>query len=70
VSGLPENCDRSNVRVYLGDNRLRVDFIGEPDAAGARQVNAAVPADFRKGEYLCRAECAGISTGAHALRVT
>ena len=57
-------------RVYLGDTRLHVDFIGEPDAAGARQVNAAVPAGFPKGEYPCRAECAGVSTGAHILRVT
>ena len=69
VAGLPENCDRSNVRVYLGDTRLPVDFIGAPDAGGARQVNAAVPAGLPKGEYPCRAECAGVSTGAHTLRV-
>jgi len=70
VGGLPENCDRSNVRIYLGDCRLKVDFIGSPDGSGARQVNAAVPADQPKGEHPCRAECAGVATGAHILRVT
>ena len=70
VTGLPENCDRSNVRVYLGDARLSVDFISVPDAAGKRQVNAAVPANMPKGEYPCRAECAGVSTGAWPLTIT
>ncbi len=70
VAGLPENCDRSNVLVYLGDSRLKVDFIGAPDASGTRQVNAAVPIELPKGDYLCRAECAGVSTGGQIVRVS
>ncbi|MEO8596257.1 MAG: DUF1698 domain-containing protein [Candidatus Solibacter sp.] len=68
VAGLPENCDRSNVDVYLGDERLAVDFVGE-DADGLRQVNAAVPAGMAPGEYACRAECAGVATGTRRIKV-
>ena len=69
IGGLPENCDRSNVRVYLGDTPLVVDFVGAPDGKGLRQVNAAVPAEMPKGEYACRAECGGVSSGGHRMRV-
>ena len=31
VTGLPENCDRANIGVYLGETRLRVEYVGEPD---------------------------------------
>jgi hypothetical protein len=44
VTGLPENCDRANIGVYLGEIRLRVQYVGEPDAAGMRQINAPLPA--------------------------
>jgi tRNA (mo5U34)-methyltransferase len=56
VAGLGENCDRSNVRVWLGEMRLAVDYVGEPDAGGLRQVNAAVPGDCQVGEYSLRVE--------------
>ena len=49
VSGLPENCDRANVAVYLGETKLRVQYVGEPDAEGMRQINAALAADTGKG---------------------
>jgi hypothetical protein len=51
VTGLPENADRTNVRVLLGDTRLSVPWLGEADAAGMRQINAAVPGSFPKGEH-------------------
>jgi len=73
VTGLPENCDRTNIGVYLGQTRLRVEFIGEPDVEGTRQINAALPAalpgDTGKGEQPCRVECGGVSTESRPLNV-
>jgi tRNA (mo5U34)-methyltransferase len=60
VSGLPENCDRTNTHVYLGDSKLAVDWTGAPDADGCTQVNAIIPGDFAKGRHPFRVECAGI----------
>ncbi len=62
VKGLPENCDRANVRVYMGETRLVVEWIGEPDSEGFRQVNAWVAGDFAKGECAFRVECAGVNS--------
>jgi len=68
VSGLPENCDRVNVSVWLGDLRLAVTFVG-PETNGVRQVNASLPAGTAKGGYGCRVDCAGVSTDTRMLRV-
>jgi tRNA (mo5U34)-methyltransferase len=51
VAGLGENCDRHNIQVFLGDTRLAVDHVAEPDARGLRQINAVVPSDLESGEY-------------------
>ncbi len=40
AAGLAENADRANIRVYLGDTRLAVDYVSFPDAAGFLLVNA------------------------------
>jgi SAM-dependent methyltransferase len=40
VEGLGDNCDRSNIFVFLGGKKMLIDFLGEPDANGVRQVNA------------------------------
>jgi len=69
VTGLPENCDRANIGVYLGETKLRVQYVGEPDTAGMRQINAALRADAGKGEQPCRVECAGVSTESRMLSV-
>jgi tRNA (mo5U34)-methyltransferase len=69
VTGLPENCDRANVGVYLGEKKLLVQYVGEPDTDGMRQINAALPAGMYKGEQLCRVECGGVSTESRMLRV-
>jgi uncharacterized protein (TIGR03437 family) len=69
VSGLPENCDRANVAVYLGETKLRVQYVGEPDLEGLRQINAALPADTGKGEKWCRVECGGVRTEGRPLNV-
>jgi tRNA (mo5U34)-methyltransferase len=64
VAGLPENADRANVRAFLGNRRLDVDYVGEPDTKGYRQVNAVVPANVTQGQHEFRIECAGVSSGA------
>jgi tRNA (mo5U34)-methyltransferase len=69
VAGLPENADRGNVRAFLGKSRLEVDFVGEPDAEGYRQVNAVIPANVISGEHVFRVECAGVSSGTLPLAV-
>jgi hypothetical protein len=69
ASGLPENADRSNVRGYLGDVRLAIEYLGETDAEGWRQINALVPADAAPGERMFRVECAGVSSESCRLRV-
>jgi uncharacterized protein (TIGR03437 family) len=73
VTGLPENCDRANVGVYLGETKLRVQYVGEPDPEGMRQINAALPAvlpgDTAKGPQACRVECGGVATESCTLTV-
>jgi hypothetical protein len=69
VTGLPENCDRANVGVYLGEKKLLVQYVGGPDVEGMRQINAALPAGMGKGEQPCRMECGGFSTESQVLRV-
>ena len=69
VTGLPENCDRANISVHLGEKKLLVQYVGEPDAEGMRQINAALPVGAGQGEQLCRVECGGVSTESWALRV-
>lgn len=63
AGGLPENADRANVRAFLGKQRLAVDYVGEPDSEGYRQVNAVVPESVPPGEHEFRLECAGASSG-------
>jgi tRNA (mo5U34)-methyltransferase len=62
VQGLPENCDRDNIRVLLDAARLAVDYVGLEDAAGNRQINAVIPGDTAKGRHLLKIECAGVSS--------
>jgi tRNA (mo5U34)-methyltransferase len=69
VTGLPENCDRTNIGVYLGEKKLLVQYVGEPDVDGTRQLNAALPAGMPKGEQPCRVECGGVSSESRMLRV-
>lgn len=43
VSGLCEVADRANIAVYWDDSRLLIDFVGDADVNGTRQINARVP---------------------------
>jgi len=69
VQGLPENSDRDNVRVMLDSTRLTVEFVGEQDADGNRQVNAEVPGSVPKSDHWLRIECAGVSSESLALKI-
>jgi len=69
VAGLPENADRANVRASLGKQRLNVDYVGEPNVEGYRQINAVIPADTAKGDLEFRIECAGAGSNSLALAV-
>ncbi len=70
VRGLPENCDRDNIRVMFDSTRLAIEYVGDQDSDGNRQVNAVVPRDMPKGEHLLRIECAGVSSESLAIVVT
>jgi tRNA (mo5U34)-methyltransferase len=62
VEGLPENCDFHNIRLWLGDTRLPITWVGEPDEQGLRQINAAISRDCAMGEHPFRVECGGVAS--------
>ncbi|HXM39881.1 MAG TPA: DUF1698 domain-containing protein [Bryobacteraceae bacterium] len=70
AAGLPENADRHNVRVFLGDIRLKVSWLGAPDAAGLTQFNAAVPESVPQGDHSLRIECGGVGSEPCTVRVS
>jgi hypothetical protein len=49
ASGLPEDCDRSQVRVRLNGTDMPAVFVSSPDAEGATQVNALLPYGLQPG---------------------
>ena len=49
VSGLPENADANNVRVYLDGRRLKVVYVGAPAEGSTTQINVEVPAEVPRG---------------------
>jgi tRNA (mo5U34)-methyltransferase len=57
IGGLGENADRNNVRVWLGDFRLKLNYVSEPDGDGFRQINAEAPAALAAGIYTLRVAC-------------
>ena len=63
VAGLAENADRANVAVLVDGRKTVVDFVGDLDGKGLRQVNAALPAAVGKGPRRCQVECGGVKTG-------
>jgi hypothetical protein len=69
VQGLPENCDRDNVRVLFDGIRLAIEFVGDQDGDGNRQINAVVPGNTAKGDHLLRIQCAGASSESLAIEV-
>ena len=58
VEGLPENADLANVRLWIGDRKLRILWMADHDASGIRQINAAVPPAAAPGDF--HMECGGV----------
>jgi len=62
VRGLPENADRANVKVELSGagpcpaQRQSVDFVGDADIDGLRQVNVVADIRLTPGSYRVQAE--------------
>jgi len=65
LRGLPENADRANVKVELSGVapgtalRQSVDFVGDADVNGLRQVNVLVDGRIAPGRYRVQAEFGG-----------
>ena len=59
VGGLPDNCDRANIRAWLGDVRLVVEHAGAAGSDGIRQINLRLPEVMAAGSYTLRLECGG-----------
>ena len=68
VEGLPENADRSNLKLWLGDARMAVTFVGEL-IEERRQINAKAPEACAKGELPLRVECAGVMSEPVSVKV-
>ena len=49
IEGLPENADRNNVRMYLGEARLELKYVAPAKSQEARQINATVPPETQSG---------------------
>jgi tRNA (mo5U34)-methyltransferase len=65
LRGLPENADRANVKVELSGaglstaQRQSVDFVGDADINGLRQVNVLADVRLTPGRYRVQAEFGG-----------
>jgi len=65
LRGLPENADRANVKVELSGAgpcpayRQTVDFVGDADINGLRQINVRADANLTPGPYRVQAEFGG-----------
>ena len=69
VRGLGENCDRHNVRAFSGPDRLFIEYVGEPDPEGYRQVNTRVPAALGAGIFDFSVEFAGVRSNSVRVEV-
>jgi tRNA (mo5U34)-methyltransferase len=76
VRGLPENADRANVKVELGGEgscparRQSVDFVGDADMNGSRQVNVLADARLTPGRYRVQAEFGGVRSAEFQIEAT
>lgn len=50
VDGLPDNADSYNIRVYLDEVRQFLDYLGEPEPDGYRQINIKLRDDIHPGK--------------------
>jgi hypothetical protein len=49
IGGLPRDCDLNHVAMTADGSPCRLSYIGEPEADGVSQVNAALPEGIRTG---------------------
>jgi hypothetical protein len=70
LSGMPQNAEREDVRVKLGETELAVVFLSSPDDQQRRQVNARVPENVPPGEYLWAFSAAAFGIVAKTIMVT
>lgn len=69
LSGLPQNAEREDVKVRIGETGLPVSFLSSPDRRGFRQANARLPWDFPAGDYPLVVVCAGAVSAPADLKV-
>jgi tRNA (mo5U34)-methyltransferase len=67
VRGLGENADCANVIVECNGVRLVVEFVGEPDANNARQVNSRRPEQSFGGELTLSVSYAGAKSNQRSI---
>lgn len=64
LAGTAANCDRANLRAYLGDAPMITDFVCEPAPGGQRQVNFKLARRWaRPGRYPLRVVHGGLEAG-------
>jgi hypothetical protein len=60
LTGLPENADRANVRAWMGETPLLVEWVEEfASAKEKRQINLRVPASLPAGKHSVRIQVGG-----------
>jgi hypothetical protein len=76
LRGLPENADRANVKVELSGagpcpaHRRSVDFVGDADINGLRQLNVLANARLTPGSYRIQAEFGGVRSPEFQIEAT
>jgi tRNA (mo5U34)-methyltransferase len=69
VRGLPGNSDRFNVRPYAGEIRLKLEYLGEADGDGYRQINTRLPEALGPGIYGFAVELGGTRSNTFSVQV-
>ena len=68
VSGLPENADRNNVRVFLDSARLVTEYV-ENRPCEALQVNARFTETIKRGTYSLKVRLEGVESASLPVRI-
>lgn len=63
VSGLADNCDKDNVRIYVDDHRLPVEYISQPQD-GVWQINTTLDSSIGDGEFFVTVRFGSAESGA------
>jgi tRNA (mo5U34)-methyltransferase len=60
LSGIPEDCDRRDIRLRLNGTDIPAHFLSPPDREGRYQVNALLPSGLRPGDAVITLAIRGI----------